>query len=254
MKGFEQEEPPEQTDARVESAKPDIVETLKAIGVATDRELKVRLEKKYFPWVVGRALGILLEQGDAIKVGYAGRRRVRGSEVASFYTLKGVQYATVEALIKEKKIASEAVANILTEVSLAADHAEELFEPAFRRLGFIIHGKNMSEFRGKKAVGVPDKEPPNVDFVIERDAFVYGVDVKNWIRYEWDTRRDVVAKVTVARQMGVVPFIVARYLDQDVLYNEIYLKSGLAYRYGELLVPVVYESVAKTAKALLGYP
>lgn len=58
----------------------------------------------------------------------------------------------------------------------------------------------------------------------------------------------------VAKELRVVPFILARYVDQDILYNEIYLKKGLAYRYEELLLPRVYSSLAEDARKLLGYP
>jgi hypothetical protein len=241
-------------DPRVAEAMPEVSNILGQVKVATDRELKVRLEKQFFPWVVGRALGVLISDGVVEKVGYPGRRRVGGTDVISFYVLSGTDYDSVKGLIKRKKDVSEGVANILTGVSPAGGHAEDLFERGFLSLGFKPHGRDVSEFRNRKVTGVVGKEPPNVDFVFERDGLTYGVDVKNWIRYEWDTRDDVVSKVKVARKLGLVPFIIARYVDEDIAYNEIIKRGGIVYRYGELLVPTLYGSVADAAREVLGYP
>ena len=64
----------------------------------------------------------------------------------------------------------------------------------------------------------------------------------------------VIAKVELAIQLGIVPFIIARYVDRDTIYKEIIEKKGLCYPYQMLLVPTSYESLAREANALLGYP
>jgi hypothetical protein len=251
----EQHEEEEKIDERDEAAESEILETLGREEVATDRELKVRLEDDFFPWVVGRAIRRLFD-GEAIdKVGYPGRRRKVGrGEVGAFYVPYGVEYDSVKEIIKRKKDASDGIANILMGGSSVSGHVEDLFYDAFVSLGFKFGGRDVSTLGERKAVGVPGKEPPNVDFVFERDGIRYGIDVKNWIRYEWITRKDVVSKVKVAKELGVVPFIVARYADKDVVYKEIVEKGGLVYSYRHLLVPSVYESLAKAAQELLGYP
>lgn len=60
-------------DARVEEAKEEILKLLERVPVVTDRELKVRLEKQFFPWVTGRALSLLLNS-EVEKHGYAESR------------------------------------------------------------------------------------------------------------------------------------------------------------------------------------
>jgi hypothetical protein len=248
------DEPDEVIDPRVEEAAPKILSLLQQVRVATDRELKVRLEREFFPWVVGRALGSLVDDEKVSKVGYPGRRAIRRSEVEAFYTLAGVDYESIRELVKIKKEVSEGIVNVLTGVSPAGDHAEDLFEDAFSKLNFKLRARNVSEYSGRRAVSVPGKEPPNLDFLLERDGVVYGVDVKNWIRYEWDYRELVLGKVRVAKQLGVVPFMLVRYADEDILYNEVIQRGGLAYRYGDLLLPSVYSSLADSAKTVLGYP
>ena len=253
--GLEQHEEDEEVDERDEAAESALVETLGRVRVATDRELKVRLEDDFFPWVVGRAIRRLLDGEVIDKVGYPGRKRKVGrGEVAAFYVPHGIEYDSVKEIIKRKKDASDGIANILMGGTSVSGHVEDLFHDAFLSLGFKFRGRDVSTLGDRKAVGVPGKEPPNVDFVFERDGIRYGIDVKNWIRYEWITRKEVVSKVTVAEQLGVVPFVVARYADKDVVYKEIVQKGGLVYSYRHLLVPSVYESLAKAAHELLGYP
>jgi len=251
---LEQHEEEEEVDERDEEAESVLVETLGRVKVATDRELKVRLEDDFFPWVVGRAIRRLLD-GDVIdKVGYPGRRKVGRGEVAAFYVPHAIEYDSVKEIIKRKKAVSEGIANILMGGSSVSGHVEDLFQDAFLSLGFKFHGRDVSSFGGRKAVGVPSKEPPNLDFVFERDGVRYGIDVKNWIRYEWNSRDEVVSKLRVAADLGVVPFIVARYMDKDLVYKRIVQEGSLVYRYRHLLVPSVYESLAEAARELLGYP
>jgi hypothetical protein len=244
----------EQVDPKVEDVKPKILEVLRKVSVATDRELKVRLEKSYFPWVVGRALGILIGEGEVQKVGYPGRRAIRRSEVGAFYTLKEVEYNSIKDLIKRKKAVSEAIVSALGGGSSASDHVEDLFLDAFRRLDFKFHGRDVSKFQGREVSHVRGKEASNVDFVLERDKVAYGIDVKNWIRYEWDYRDEIASKVDVAQQLGVVPFIIARYADKDIMWKGVIKKGGMVYRYNSLLLPSFYRSLAVKARDLLAYP
>jgi len=239
-------------DEAVENAKAAIEEIVTQQKVVTDREVKVRLEDKFFPWVVGRSLLSLEGDGLVKRVGVAG---LKGKGVPeAYYALEGTQYSQILGLIQEKRDVSLAVNNILTGYAPAGLQAEVLFERAFLSLGFDIRGRNISEYKGKKVRGVEGKEPPNLDFILRRDDVEYGVDVKNWIRYEWTTRRSVVMKVGLALQLGVVPFFIAGYVDRDVMFREIIGKGGICYPYKTLLIPPIFDSVATKASSLLGYP
>jgi hypothetical protein len=243
-----------QKDPRVEEAKVAIREEIAKQRVVTDREIKVRLETRFFPWVTGRGMMQLLESEEVEKHGYAGRRRTGGGMTEKYYSLKDVSYDEIRDLIQLKREVSGGIVAILTGEAAAGAHAEDLFDEVFETLGFKIHGRDVSKFNGKEIKGEVGKEPGNLDFVVERDNVVYGVDVKNWIRYEADTREEVRRKVRFALELGTQPFIIARYLDQDTIYTEINAKGGIAYRYVRLLVPEIFESLAVRAKELLGYP
>ena len=169
---------------------PSLIRTLK---VATDREIKVRLEgeafpgpPRPFPWVTGLAIEALVRDKILEDHGYRGRRRIGKGVPTKFYALAGTSYAEIEPVIQQKRRVSADIINVLMGEAPASYHAEDLFLEALEfRLRFINHGRNKSEFRGKVVSGIEGKKPPDLDFIVERDGVIYGVDVKNWIRYEY---------------------------------------------------------------------
>ncbi len=243
-----------EVDEDVEKAKPFIEDIILQQKVVTDRELKVRLESRFFPWIVGRALDAMEKGGMIQSVGHVGRTSKRMRATERFFVPYGTPYDSVVSVVSEKRQVTRDINAILTAHAPAGFHAEHLFEDAFLSLGFAIRGREVSEFEGRRVQGIKGKELPNLDFVIERDNVVYGVDVKYWIKYERSTRFEVIAKVRLALQRDIVPFIVARYVDKDSMFTEVIEKGGICYPYRMLLVPSSYESLARRAASLLGYP
>jgi len=248
-------------DIWFQKAYEEIPPLLEEIRVATDRELKVRLEGEAFPgppgpfpWVTARAIEKLVKEGKIKRHGYRGRRKIGKGVPNKFYTLSQISYRDIEKLIQKKRRISADINNALTGEAPASYHAEDLFLEAFENLGFIVHGRDVSEFRGKRASGVKGKKPPNLDFIVERDGIIYGVDVKNWIRYEIGNRDDIYNKIRIAEELGVVPFIVARYLDRELTNEIIYDKGGVVYEYKKLILPLDLRSLAEDAREMLGYP
>lgn len=68
-----EEKEQEYYDEYREDAKPIILDTISKLNVVTEREIKVRLEDDFFPWVVSGALESLVKEGVIDKVGYPGR-------------------------------------------------------------------------------------------------------------------------------------------------------------------------------------
>ncbi|MCK4477600.1 hypothetical protein KAU88_03605 [Candidatus Bathyarchaeota archaeon] len=244
----------EEIDEDVEDIKPEIEEIILRQKVVTERELKVRLEKKIFPWITGRALNAMEREGIIRRVGYRGRKSRTESVPESFFMSYSDEYEDVVGIIERKRKITKYINAILTAHSPAGYHAEDLFEGAFKSLGFKIHGRERSKFNGKVVKGKKGKQLPDLDFIIEKDKIVYGVDVKNWIRYEYNTRVNVRFKVSLAMQLGIVPFIIARYVDKETIYVDIIKKGGICYSYHTLLVPRSFRSLALDAEAFLGYP
>lgn len=78
--------------------------------------------------------------------------------------------------------------------------------------------------------------------------------MKNWIRYEHETPQEIHVKLKAAAELGVVRFIIARYIDRELTNHIIYDLHGLVYEYKELIIQPSLKSVAKQARDLLGYP
>jgi hypothetical protein len=239
-------------DEYEQNAETAVLETISQQQVVTDRELKVRLERKFFPWVIGRVVNRLIAEGSVRIVHPPGRKGGMGTP-DNFYLDASADYEKLLKLILKKKRVSVYINSLLTRVSPAGFFAEEVFESAFNSLRFKIHGTEVSEFRGKKVTGVPGRQPPNLDFVIEKDNIIYGVDVKNWIKYEFDSIHDVMSKVDLAVQLGIIPFICARYVDKDTFFKIVNI-PGIVYSYETLILPPEFQTLAEEARSLLGYP
>lgn len=220
--------------------------------VVTDRELKVRLEREFFPWVVGRVVNRLIRDGKVRLVSSPGRKGRMGTP-KNFYMDPSVNYDDVLSLLLKKRKVSSYINSLLTRLSPAGFHAEDVFESAFNSLRFRIVGREASKFGDRSVTGVSGKEPPNLDFILRKNRLIYGVDIKNWIKYEFDTIPEVMDKVNLAIELGIIPFICARYIDKDTFYK-IAETSGVVYRYETLILPPEFGTLADDARTLLGYP
>lgn len=239
-------------DEYEQNAETAILETISQQQVVTDRELKVRLERRFFPWIVGRVVNRLISDGSVRLIHPPGRKGGMGTP-DNFYLDASADYEKLLKIILRKKRVSVYVNSLLTKVSPAGFFAEEVFESAFSTLRFKIHGTEVSEFKGRRVAGVPGRQPPDLDFVIEKDDVVYGVDVKNWIKYEFDSITNVMNKVDLAIQMGIVPFICARYIDKSTFFKVVNI-PGIVYSYETLILPPEFQTLAEEARSLLGYP
>jgi hypothetical protein len=231
----------------------EIIDIIYQKRIVTEREIKVMLEDKYFPWVVGRALARLVKEGKIKRGGYPGRKPIMGTP-RKFYLKRDIDYWESRSEIGIKRNLSRDVNGILTRSVPAGMQAEEVFERAFISMGFDILRKDASEFNGKKVTGVPGKQPPNLDFIIKRGKKIYGVDIKNWIKFERDTVNEIKLKVRLALELDIIPTICARYVDKDTMFNEIILKGGLCYNYKHLILPTSFRSLSNDANRILGYP
>ena len=239
-------------DEYEQSAETRVLEIISQQQVVTDRELKVRLEREFFPWVTGRALKKLVDGGSVRLVKAPGRKGRMGTP-DNFYMDPSLQYYDILPTLLRKKDVSYLINSQLTRAAPAGFFAEEVFGSAFISLGFKILDRDASTFGEKNVKSVRGKEPPNLDFILRKNEVTYGVDIKNWIKYEFDTVRDVMFKVSLSLQLGIIPFICARYVDKSAIHK-VAQNGGMIYRYDTLILPPDLASLARNATALLGYP
>lgn len=143
----------EEIDQDVENAEPEVKKIILQEKVVTGREIKVRLERKFFPWIVGRTLKAMENEGIIRKVGYMGRRSLSKRIPKWFYIPCDEKYEDVVGIIEKKRRITIGVNALLTAHAPATFHAEDLFEAAFTSLGFKIHGRNRSWFRDRVVEG-----------------------------------------------------------------------------------------------------
>jgi hypothetical protein len=249
---FENDIEPVYSDEYEDDAENQILALIKENHVVTDRELKVRLESSFFPWLTERSLLKLVVKGEVKKYLLPGRKPKMGTP-NTFYADPDYDRYDREALMRRKRDLTRDINAILTRQSPAGEHAEILFEKAFRSIGCKILKKNASEFNGIKVQGIEGKQPPNLDFILKKSNKIYGVDIKNWLQYEFVTIREVVKKVDIAEQLGIIPIIIARYVDRDTIYTKIIAKGGRCYPYQQLLIPPSYISLADELNRYMGY-
>ena len=122
----------------MEKAKPHLEDFVLQQKAATERELKVRLEKDFFPWVVSRALVKMEDDGMINRMGYPGRTNKKFRMPETFCVPYGTAWADVASIIEKKRNTTRLVNAILTAHAPAGSHAENLFDAAFRSLDFEI--------------------------------------------------------------------------------------------------------------------
>lgn len=96
FEGFEEER--DVFDEYEGDAEVRILETISQQQVVADRELKVRLEREFFPWVVGRVVNKLIENGKVRLVHPPGRNGRMGTP-DNFYMDPSVNYENVLHLL-----------------------------------------------------------------------------------------------------------------------------------------------------------
>lgn len=84
-------------------------------------------------------------------------------------------------------------------------YAESLFEHLFDKHSFKIVDRKTNSFRGKEW----KESKRNLDFIIEKDGFNYGMEVKN--TFEYMPHNEFVDKVDMCRFLGILPLFPVRY-------------------------------------------
>ncbi|MBI5253631.1 MAG: hypothetical protein HY930_04445 [Euryarchaeota archaeon] len=84
------------------------------------------------------------------------------------------------------------------------EHAEMLFSFLFRIHGFEIRGRNINEFNGVKW----ETTNHDLDFIIEKDAVAYGVEIKNTLPYMERDEFDI--KLKMCERLNLIPLWILR--------------------------------------------
>jgi hypothetical protein len=126
-------------------------------------------------------------------------------------------------------------------------HGESMVLEGFALKEFVTKGRNTNQFRGKQWT----RTDHNLDFIFERDARAYGVEVKNMLGYM--DYAEFKLKIELCRELEIVPVFVARMLPK-VWVNELWRQGGFALILKWQSYPHGHKELAKRVHQELGLP
>jgi hypothetical protein len=245
--------PPE--DGYVKQAKDDLISHIDSDHEAVfyERQLQLFYEKDYFHWVTARALEELAESGDIRSEHLTLRRplmteagRVETSVQMRFFFWKNARSWRRKA----KKLA--ALVEAYSEPALTravGRQAENLFDAALPRAGFMPIARNVREYNGRRW----ERTNHNLDRIYTRDNIAYGIEIKNQLGYM--EREQFTTKLEMCEFLGVTPVFIARMMPKEWIYQ---VQSrpwrGFCLIFKWWLFPLGQEPLVKTLQQTLGLP
>lgn len=182
------------------------------------KQIEVLFENYYWHWVTDRAIKSLIDEGFL--------RSVRGS-TAKFVIRSDIRYYKAEIKKREKVIRRYSDPSITKAIG---DYAEMLFEFMFELNDFNIIDEDTNEFGGVKW----EETDHDLDFIIEKDDVVYGVEIKNTLPYMERDEFDI--KLRICEHLDIVPLWVLRNAP-GVQFNEIKRKNGFILNFKAQIYP-----------------
>jgi len=234
--------------SKISKAKNRVVEVLKEIQVAYDRELRYRLESEFPHDVVGLAISEL-ERETVIKRTNVPGRKGSGDTPNIFYRLPSSDYRSILPLMRRKLELAKAIQSVSSDMGR---YAEEVWFNAFKENGWETYPSNVEEiggvreFKGKKAGNDIKKD---IDFIACKDGIAYGVEIKNRFSYP----DDLFWKIIVATDLDVIPLIIVRWLNPSQV-KAIPELGGFYVVYKTAIYSPSLEGLVNDAVKVLKYP
>jgi hypothetical protein len=227
-------------DKVVDQAKEALEEFLRANNedVFYMQQLEVFFEKQFFHWISSAAINELIEEGGLTSE----ERPLLGETRIKFVFNRGYRY--YKRQIKEKlQVVREYSNPAIAEA--CGRQAEMLFFNSLTNRGFMSHGQNTNEYKGRKW----EETDHNLDFILERDGKVYGTEVKNKWSYIDSDELDI--KLRICDHLGIKPLFIMRGSPKHY-NNMIYEAGGYAMIFVAQIYPFGQRDLVKRIKEKLG--
>jgi len=209
-------------------------------GVYYLKQLEVFFEKKFFHWLIAKAVNELIEEG---LLGKEEAPLQKGTSL-KFVFNKSLRYYK-RPIKKCIKIVKE-YANPVIAISCGRQ-AEVLFFNALTNKGFLSKGQEINEYRGKKWA----KTGHDLDFIIERDNIAYGCEVKN--TWDYIDKDELSIKMEICDFLGIKPLFIMRYSPR--VYNwEVIQRGGYAMIFETQIYPFGHKELVERIKEGLNLP
>ena len=207
------------------------------------KQLQVLLEGTYYHWIVGRAVGELIDEG---AVGHQEVALKHGRAVFLFnrsLRYRQRQIRKVERIID--KYSQE-------EVSRGCGAwAENLFLVALMQHGFGFASKDVREQRNTRAYNGKEwtLTKHELDFIVARDGVAYGAEVKN--TWDYIPPEELRLKQQMCEFLGIRPLFIWRFAPKSYMW-EIIQSGGYGMIFKAHIFPPTHELLAREIRTVLG--
>ena len=202
------------------------------------RQLEVQNEDTYFHWVTNRAVHDLVESGN---VRSETRKLKTGGEIHLLWH-QNYRYYRRKASEVVKLVEEYADPNICIGM-----HGEAMVLEAFARFQFIMRGRHINSYQGKKWAETNN----NLDFIFERDGVSYGIEVKNMLGYM--DQKEFNIKMQICKYLNIRPVFVVRMMPRTWI-NELVENGGYAMIMKYQLYPWTHKELARKIAKKLNLP
>lgn len=208
--------------------------------VYSSRQIEVFFEDDFFHWITHRAIRILADRGE---IGFEQRSLSYGAPInVVWHRSNRYTRRQIDELLKIVEQYSH------PDFTAALGNTGELLvSDGFSRFGFVQRGRDARAWNGRRW----NQSDHNLDFLLERDGLVYGVEVKNTLAYIED--RELRVKIQICRELGVAPVFVVRALPK-IWIQEVAQNGGFSLILKYHLYPLSHRGFAAEVKEKLGLP
>ncbi len=126
-------------------------------------------------------------------------------------------------------------------------HGETMVLEAFARNQFVMIGRNVNDYKGKKW----EETDHNLDFIFERDGVAYGLEVKNTLGYM--EHEELRIKTKMCQYLGLKPVFVVRMIPKSWIH-ELNSAGGFGLILKYQLYPWTHKELAKRVSEALQLP
>lgn len=195
------------------------------------RQVEVLYEEEFYHWITNRVIRDFIESGFLLS---EERGLSTGGSIKIFWHKQNRYYrrkaSNIISLVEEY-----AHPDILTTLG---QHGEMMVLEGFARLGFVLKGRDVNVYDGRSWT----ETEHNLDFIFEKDAVAYGVEVKNRLSYIND--KEFKVKIALCHTLGVRPVFAVRMMPTIWIY-ELFKAGGFA-------LILKYQLYPKAQKELVG--
>jgi hypothetical protein len=232
-------------DTKIDEAKDRILTVMGAEDkrVFFIKQLQVMLEGEFYHWIVGRAVGELVEEK---RIGHENVRLRHGK--ASFLYSRRHRYPR-----RQIRKAAELIERYSQEEVArgCGAWAENLFLVSLMQHGFRFASQEIEEQRGTRAFAGKEwtQTKHNLDFIVARDDVVYGAEVKN--TWDYIPPEEMRVKLAICGYLGITPLFIWRFAPKSYMW-EIIQAGGYGMIFKTHIFPPTHERLGREVRDMLG--